>query len=174
MKSWGEAQDVAFAEFAAGSQASLMRTALLLTGDWQAAEDLLQSALLRVYLHWGRSASWDSPLAYSRKVVVNLYATRRRRRWHAEVPHAAPVAAAVGADPADEIVARRELMEALTALPRHQRAVLVLRFYEDMSVEETADVLGCSTGTVKSRTQRGLKRLRSLTTLDRYMEGSAR
>src|SRR5579859_5848787 len=87
MKSRGEAQDAVFAEFAAGSQASLMRTALLLTGDWQAAEDLLQSALLRVYLHWGRSASWDSPLAYSRKVVVNLYATRRRRRWHAEIPH---------------------------------------------------------------------------------------
>jgi RNA polymerase sigma-70 factor (sigma-E family) len=176
MKTWGEAQDVAFAEFAAGSQASLMRTAVLLTGDWQLAEDLVQSALIRVYLHWGRSRSWDSPLAYSRKVVVNLYATRRKRKWHAEVPHPAPMAAsrALGADLADRIVARRELVQALSSLPRHQRAVLVLRFYEDMTVEQTAQMLGCSTGTVKSRTQRAVQRLRSMTTLAQYAEGSTR
>lgn len=173
MKTWGEAQEAAFAEFAAGTQSSLMRTAVLLTGDWHAAEDLVQTALIRVYLHWGRSASWDSPLAYSRKVVVNLYATGRRRKWHSEVPHASPRPRGFGADPADQVVAHREVVRALATLPRHQRAVLVLRFYEDMTVEQTAQMLGCSAGTVKSRTQRAVRRLQSLKVLDHYLEGSA-
>lgn len=70
----GDAREAAFAEFTAGSRASLMRTAVLLTGDRHSAEDLVQAALVRVYLQWGRSQSWDSPVAYARKTVVNLSA----------------------------------------------------------------------------------------------------
>ncbi|MER7955401.1 MULTISPECIES: SigE family RNA polymerase sigma factor [unclassified Streptomyces] len=159
-----------FTEFAESAYASLLRTARLLTGDPHAAEDLVQAALVKVYLRWGGSAGWDSPQAYARKVVVNLYATWRRRRWHTEVVRPAHDGApapdthdmAGGAD------ARLELARALAALPRAQRAVVVLRFYEDLSVEQTAELLGCSPGTVKSRTNRALARLRAAGALAGY------
>lgn len=174
MKTSGDTQEVAFAEFVAGAQPSLMRTAVLLTGNWHTAEDLVQSALVRVYQHWGRSASWESPTAYARRVLVNLSVTWRRRMWRAEVPHASPGVNALGPDVADGVVSQRELALALAALPRHQRAVLVLRFYEDMTVEQTADLLGCSAGTVKSRTLRAVRSLRAMGVLEHYLEGDRR
>ncbi|WP_329117241.1 SigE family RNA polymerase sigma factor [Streptomyces sp. NBC_01353] len=150
-----------FAAFVESAYASLLRTARLLTGDPHAAEDLVQAALVRVYLRWGGSARWDSPQAYARKVVVNLYATWRRRRWHTEVVRPGSDSAPDTHDMADGADARLELARALAALPRAQRAVVVLRFYEDLSVEQTAELLGCSPGTVKSRTNRALERLRA-------------
>jgi RNA polymerase sigma-70 factor (sigma-E family) len=150
-----------FAEFAESAYASLLRTARLLTGDPHAAEDLVQAALVRVYLRWGGSARWDSPQAYARKVVVNLYATWRRRRWHTEVVRPGGDNAPDTHDMAGGADARLELARALADLPRAQRAVVVLRFYEDLSVEQTAELLGCSPGTVKSRTNRALERLRA-------------
>lgn len=173
MEVLGDAREAAFAEFAAGSRASLMRTAVLLTGDRHTAEDLVQAALVRVYLTWGRSESWDSPVAYARKSVVNLYATWRRRSWHGEVPHAVPADDGSGSDHADQVLAHHQIMAALATLPRHQRAVLVLRYFEDMSVEEAANVLGCSAGTVKSRTQRAIQRLRAMEAWHHDLEGSA-
>jgi RNA polymerase sigma-70 factor (sigma-E family) len=172
MTSQGDDREAAFAEFAAGAQASLLRTAVLLTGDRHTAEDLVQSALIRVYLRWGRSDSWDSPVAYARKTLVNLYATWRRRSWHGEVPYAAPGDTGEQGDHAEHVVAHRQVVRALAALPRRQRAVLVLRFFEDMSVEEAAEVLGCSPGTVKSRTGRAIQRLRAANALDHDLEGS--
>ncbi|MEV0097026.1 SigE family RNA polymerase sigma factor [Streptomyces sp. NPDC050738] len=170
-------RDADFTEFTASAYASLLRTARLLTGDRHTAEDLVQAALVRVYLHWGRSAAWESPQAYARKVVVNLYATWRRRSWHREVPHAIQ---GEGGQPdrADDATGgtdtRIELRRALSSLPRAQRAVLVLRFYEDLSVEQTAELLGCSPGTVKSRTNRALERLRATGALTGYAQRGAR
>ena len=157
-----------FAQFAESAYASLLRTARLLTGDPHAAEDLVQAALVKVYLRWGGSAAWDSPQAYTRRVVVNLYATWRRRRWHTEVVRPASDTAPDGHDMAGGADARLELARALTVLPRAQRAVVVLRFYEDLSVEQTAELLGCSPGTVKSRTNRALGRLRATGALAGY------
>ncbi|MFE1577291.1 SigE family RNA polymerase sigma factor [Streptomyces fradiae] len=164
------ADDQGFTDFTTTSYASLLRTARLLTGDRHTAEDLVQAALVKVYLRWGRSGSWASPQAYARKVVVNLYATWRRRRWHTETPRSGDEAAAAadGPDMAGGAEARLELARALGSLPRAQRAVVVLRFYEDLSVEETADLLGCSPGTVKSRTNRALERLRASGALAGY------
>lgn len=164
----GSARDLEFADFVTAAHTSLLRTARLLTGDPHTAEDLVQAALVRVYLHWGRSAGWDSPQAYARKVVVNLYATWRRRRWHTEVVRPEKDSAPDGHDMAGSAEARLELGRALAALPRAQRAVVVLRFYEDLSVEQTAELLGCSPGTVKSRTNRALERLRATGALAGY------
>jgi RNA polymerase sigma-70 factor (sigma-E family) len=164
----GSVRDAEFADFVAGAHASLLRTARLLTGDRHTAEDLVQAALVRVYLRWGRSAGWNSPQAYARKVVVNLYATWRRRRWHTEVVRPEGDTGSDGHDMAGSAEARLELGRALAALPRPQRAVVVLRFYEDLSVEQTAELLGCSPGTVKSRTNRALERLRAAGALAGY------
>ncbi|GAA3374233.1 SigE family RNA polymerase sigma factor [Streptomyces sannanensis] len=170
----GAAGEADFTAFTQATYASLLRTARLLTGDSHAAEDLVQAALVKVYLHWSRSAAWASPQAYARKVVVNLYATWRRRRWHAEIAHSDHAAEADGRDMAGGAEARLELARALTTLPRAQRAVVVLRFYEDLSVEETAELLGCSPGTVKSRTNRALERLRATGVLAGYAGRAAR
>ncbi|MFE2427815.1 SigE family RNA polymerase sigma factor [Streptomyces sp. NPDC059373] len=167
-------RDAEFAEFAGTAYRSLLRTARLLTGDPHTAEDLVQAALVRVYLHWSRAATWASPHTYARKVVVNLFATWRRRRWHTEVPQGEPESSADGYDMAGRADARLELAGALAALPRAQRSVLVLRCYEDLSVEETAELLGCSPGTVKSRTNRALERLRDADTLAGYTRRSVR
>ncbi len=170
----GSVRDAEFADFVAGAHTSLVRTARLLTGDRHSAEDLMQAALVRVYLHWGRSAGWDSPQAYARKVVVNLYATWRRRRWHTEVIRPDEDRVADAGDMAGSAETRLELDRALATLPRVQRAVVVLRFYEDLSVEETAALLGCSPGTVKSRTKRALERLRAAGALAGYAERGTR
>jgi RNA polymerase sigma-70 factor (sigma-E family) len=164
----GSVRDADFVDFVAGAHASLLRTAQLLTGDRHTAEDLLQAALVRVYVHWARSAGWNSPQAYARKVVVNLYATWRRRRWHTEVVRPEEDHTADAGDMAGSAETRLELDRALATLPRAQRAVVVLRFYEDLSVEETADLLGCSPGTVRSRTNRALERLRAAGALSGY------
>ncbi len=164
----GSNHNTDFADFVTGAHASLLRTARLLTGDAHAAEDLVQAALVRVYLRWGRSAGWESPQAYARKAVVNLYATWRRRRWHTEVVRPEGDRTADGQDMAGSAEARLELARALATLPRAQRAVVVLRFYEDLSVEQTAELLGCSPGTVKSRTSRAWERLRAAGVLADY------
>ena len=152
--------DEEFAEFMRAVYPSLLRTARLLTGDWHSAEDLVQAALVRVYLHWGNRESWRSPTAYSRTVTVNLFASWRRRRWMTERVGAEHVELPVDARGASDTDTRVALGSALAGLPRPQCAVLVLRFYEDLSVEECAAVLGCSAGTVKSRTNRAIQTLR--------------
>lgn len=167
-------RDAGFAEFVRGAYASLLRTAVLLTGDRHAAEDLVQAALVRVYVRWNRSAAWESPQAYARKVVVNLFATWRKRRWNGEVPSSAERHVTDAGDMADGAARRLLVGRVLATLPRAQRAVVVLRFYEDLSVEQTAELLGCSPGTVKSRTNRALERLRASGVLAEYAGRGAR
>ena len=150
-------------EFVAARQDALLRSAWMLTGDWHQAEDLLQSSLARVLPRWERLQRDGSPEAYLRRTLVNLYATWWRRRWRGESPTdaAAMPERPVQADPYGDVDLRDALARLLPSLPRRQRAVLVLRYYEDLSEQETAEVLGCSVGTVKSQASRALARLRA-------------
>jgi RNA polymerase sigma-70 factor (sigma-E family) len=148
-----------FREFVAARSTALLRTAYLLAGDWASAEDLLQITLTKTYLAWRRLGHIGAVEPYARRVLVNSATSWWRRRWHGERPtEALPERAAV-----DEIDARLErdlLWRAVLTLPARQRAVLVLRFYEDQSEVDTAGVLGVSVGTVKSQCARALGTLR--------------
>lgn len=148
-----------FAEFVEARQAALLRTAYLLTGHRQDAEDLVQTALIKVVPHWDRLSG--DPEAYVRRVIAREHVSRwRRRRWReviTDVLPDVPVAAESGVDH-DEVL---ELRAVLAALSPRQRAVLVLRYYEDLTEAQTADALGISVGTVKSHARDALARLRT-------------
>ncbi|MFI6390665.1 SigE family RNA polymerase sigma factor [Nonomuraea sp. NPDC050547] len=146
-----------FREFVLARQQALMRTAYLLTGDAHLAEDLLQSVLVKVVGHWARLARDGNPEAYTRKALINQYISWRRRP-RPESPSASLPERGRRYDEAalDRIVLR----QALARLTPKQRAVIVLRFWEDLTEAQTAQVLGCSLGTVKSQTHHALSRLR--------------
>ena len=157
----GAAKD-RFEAFAAGAMDTLFRTGCLLTGDAGDAEDLVQETFLRVARRWNRVESMDHPVAYARRILVNLVldGAERRTRRRAELGPSV-------AEAADES-ARRALLQvddlaefrwAVAQLPPRQRAVLVLRYWEDLPVAEVADILGCSQGTVKSTASRAAARL---------------
>jgi RNA polymerase sigma-70 factor (sigma-E family) len=148
-----------FAEFVASSHRALLRSAYLLVGDRGQAEDVVQDALFRTYLSWDRLRAADAAYAYTRTTLVRLVGRGARRRWRGELPSGRPgnerdAAAVPDADLALDV------RHALAELPWGQRAALVLRYFDDLSEAETAAVLGCSVGTVKSRTNRGLQALR--------------
>ena len=145
-----------FEEFVVVCSDRLLRTAYLLTRDPGLAEDLLQTALAKAWFAWGRLE--DQPEPYVRRVLVNTYATWWRRKWHGERPTQRLPERYRGEDSHAET--RHDLWVALGHLPRRQRAVVVLRFFDDLSVEDTAETLGCSLGTVKSQTAKALARLR--------------
>ncbi|MGI9009522.1 MAG: SigE family RNA polymerase sigma factor [Streptosporangiaceae bacterium] len=151
--------DEEFGRFAAACGRALCRTAYLLTGDWQAGEDLVQEALTRTYLRWRRLRSPEALEPYARRVLLSLFLSSRRRAWHREQPVAE--VPDQGSDswqePAED---RGGLWPALAGLSGQQRAVLVLRCYEDLTEAEIAAVLGCSPGAVKTHAARGLERLR--------------
>jgi RNA polymerase sigma-70 factor (sigma-E family) len=148
-----------FDEFVVTRSSRLLRTAFLLTRDWALAEDLLQTALAKSWFAWGRLD--DDPEPYVRKVLINTYASWWRRRWRGETPsESLPEAPAHGPDPTAQIDDRDQLWQALGRLPRRQQAVVVLRYFEDLTEAQTADALGVSTGTVKSQTSKALARLR--------------
>lgn len=150
-----------FEQFVAASTPALLRTAFLLTGDRDGAQDLLQESFVRLYGHWGRIADPQARLAYVRKIMTTTAANGRRRRWHREVATGrADGDTRPGEDPYAESDLRTSLAAALRDLSPAHRAVLVLRFYEDLSEARTARALGCSAGTVKSRTARALDALR--------------
>jgi RNA polymerase sigma-70 factor (sigma-E family) len=160
-----------FDDFVASRSTALMRTAILLTGgDVWAAEDLLQQALVRLASHWPRAR--EHPEAYVRRVLVNLSRDAARRRWRRpwEILMADPPSRE---SETAHVLDRQPLLDALRILPERQRAAVVLRFWEDRSVAEAADLLGCSEGTVKSNTARGLDKLRrALDPSSAAMEGS--
>jgi RNA polymerase sigma-70 factor (sigma-E family) len=144
-----------FDEFVVGRSPALLRTAILLTGDRHDAEDLVQTALLRVARHWSRALA--NPDGYTRQVLVNLaYDDARRRKRRPETLGSPPERAAMD-DYGDD---RDDLLRVLRELPERQRATVVLRFWEDLSVAETAQLLGCTEGTVKSTTSNALAHLR--------------
>ena len=148
-----------FAEFIGTCGASLSRTAYLLTGDHHRAEELVQSALVRTAPHWRRVVRGGNPEAYVRRVMINEQTSlwRRRRPTVALVPERA-----TGVDEPGRAAERLTMAAALAALPARQRAVVVLRYYHDYAVQEVAELLGCSAGTVKSQAHHALKRLREL------------
>ena len=156
---------MSFEEFVQACSPRLFRTALLLAGqDRAAAEDLLQLALERAYWHWGRVCRSGDPERYVRRILANAANDRWRRAVRRpERPLDSRHADLVVADQADTVAERDFLIRALAGLPPRQRTVLVLRYYNDLSEAEIADVLGCSVGTVKSQASRGLARLRAVT-----------
>jgi RNA polymerase sigma-70 factor (sigma-E family) len=152
-------RDTDFSEYFAARAHALRATAYLLCGDWHRAEDITQVAMTKLYLAWPRLR--DQGLdAYARTVVVRTFLAENRRLWRRRehLTHAPPEPVATGDTDHD----RRLLVEAaLRAVAPRQRAVLVLRYWNDLSVEDTAEALGCSPGTVKSQAARGVAALRA-------------
>jgi RNA polymerase sigma-70 factor (sigma-E family) len=159
--------DAAVDAFVASAWSRLYRTAFLLTGDAHEAEDVVQTALAVVVERWSTIRRTDDPIVYARRVLATT-AYRRTRRRRDELQrllrvrtaerHDAPVDRT--GDVTDGIARRDALVVALQQLPARMRATVVLRFYADLGERETAEVLGCSVGTVKSQTSKGLERLR--------------
>jgi RNA polymerase sigma-70 factor (sigma-E family) len=157
-----ENADESFRRFVVAHRRSLLRSAFLLTGDRGHAEDLVQTALLKTYRHWDRVIGRGDPTAYVHRVLVTTSTSWWRRLSATEqVIETMPDRAA---DP--EQMRDDELLQALRALPPRMRAVVVLRFYEDRSEAQTAELLGCSVGTVKTQTFRAMARLRELLASD--------
>ena len=149
-----------FAELVAAKGAALRRTAYLMCGDWHLAEDLVQGVFVKIHLHWRRIRRQDTFDAYLRTTLFHAYLDTRRAKWRRETPaEYLPELEAPGTEPHDD---RDVLVAALRRIPPRQRAVLVLRYWEDLSVEETAGLLGCAAGTVKSQAAKGLAALRPL------------
>lgn len=148
-----------FVDYVGARSRVLRNTAFLLCGDWHRAEDLAQTALAKLYVAWRRIGHEESVDAYARRVLVRSYLDERRRPWRRE--HVAAVLPELPARPdcADD---RMDLRAALARLPRNQRASVVLRYWADLTVAETAAVLGVSEGTVKSASSRGLAVLREV------------
>lgn len=154
-----------FREFVAARSAALLRTAYLLAGDWGTAEDLLQTALTKTYLAWKRLGEIEAVEPYARRVLINTATSWWRRRWHGERPtEVLPEPAAP--DQIEQQLERDALWQHVRKLPVRQRAVLVLRFYEDLSEAQTAALLNISPGTVKSQTFRALNTLRQRLTAE--------
>jgi RNA polymerase sigma-70 factor (sigma-E family) len=151
--------DEDFAEFVAGRWASLYRLAYLLAASPSGAEDLLQTTLEKAYMSWSRIARMEHPEAYVRRMLANTVVSSRRRAWNRErstddVPD--PVR-----DSSEEpLLDRRLVWPLVCALPARQRAVIVLRYYEDLSEAQIAEVLGCAPGTVKSQSSAAIAALR--------------
>ena len=150
------AEEAAFREYVATRMERLRRTAYLYCRDWHTADDLVSTTLVKLCQHWRRAQQAHSLDAYVHGILAHAWLDERRRPWRrervvAEVPDREPLAPA-GSD--------ADVLALLARLPAGRRACLVLRFYCDLSVEQTAEILGISPGTVKSQTARGLEMLR--------------
>jgi len=167
-----EADD--FAQFIEAREQALRRSAWLLTGDWGLAEDLVQTALARAWPRWERINRRDNPEVYVRRVMINTWTTWSRRRWRGEKASPAADDAVAGGDVAAEVTMRMALRDALATLTDRQRAVLVLRVYDDLPEAQVAQMLNCSVGTVKSAMSRALARLREDPRLAEFMQREAR
>ena len=171
---------VEFSEYVTLRWPPMLRTARLLTGDDGLAEDLVQTALEKCYVAWPRLRARDARDVYVRRTIVNIYISWQRRRSWYEIPRDR-IPDREAADHAADVPQRSLLQDALATLPARQRAVVVLRFYEDLSVQQVASELNCSTGTVKSQTSDALGKLRDLlgddldeAMIDRQREGRGR
>jgi RNA polymerase sigma-70 factor (sigma-E family) len=150
-----------FDNFVAAHVDDLLRTAYLIVWDEGEAEDLVQECLLKVARRWPRVRRMEQPQAYARRILVNLALDGARRRAQRRRELEAGDATSLWAvDPLQALETRAELLQALAQLHERQRAVLVLRYFNDLTEAQVADVLGCSPGTVKSSASRGLARLR--------------
>ena len=159
-------KDAEFAAYMTARQASLLRTAYLLTGDRHTAEDLVQTALAKLYLSWDKVQKWESVDGYVRRILVNENNSLWRRAWKrreiatAELPDRPAAYDDHGHARVQAAEQRSALWDFVQTLPRRQRAVIVLRYYEELSEAETAETLGISVGTVKSQASRALATLR--------------
>jgi RNA polymerase sigma-70 factor (sigma-E family) len=155
------AADAEFSDFMHGRWSGLVRLGYGLTGDLQTAEDLAQTAFARAYASWGRVRKADNPDAYLRRIVVNANRNRFRKMRVGEVLTESLPELVTSGDSADQRHDRAALVAALMQLPYGQRAAVVLRYWLDMSETETAAILGCSVGNVKSQASRALAKLRT-------------
>jgi RNA polymerase sigma-70 factor (sigma-E family) len=155
--------DDEFRAFVESRAAALHRSAYLLCGDWHLAHDLVQEALAKAYRHWGRIVRVDNPDAYVRRMVINETNRHWRRHRGAVVAtgKGRPLPEGVTPDASNDIVLRASILQALLALPVRQRATVVLRYLDGLTERETAAVLNCSEGTVKSQTSRALATLKT-------------
>lgn len=149
-----------FEQFVSTRSSSLWRSAWMLTGDAQKGEDLLQTALLKAWRRWERIARDGSVEGYVRRCLVTTYTDWWRRAWNRELPSDA-LPERVATSDTDLVELRQDVLSALATLTRGQRAVVVLRYFDDLTEAQTADALGVSIGTVKSQTARALVALRS-------------
>jgi RNA polymerase sigma-70 factor (sigma-E family) len=153
-----QSRDAEYTEYVAARLSSLRRLAVVLCDDWQRADDLVQAALTKLYVHWGKARAAGHTDAYARTVLVREFIHERRSAWVKRVrltgTVTGPPAAAVDHD------AVLDVRAAVGTLPARQRATLVLRFYCDLSIDQSAAILGCSPGTVKSQTSRALEAVR--------------
>jgi RNA polymerase sigma-70 factor (sigma-E family) len=163
-----------FALFAQTRESALQRTAWLLTGDWGLAEDLVQTALVRSWPRWELIRRRDEPEIYVRRVMLNTWATWRRRRWRSEQATGSVPESAAPGDVAMEVAVRIAVRTALESLTERQRAVVVLRVFDDLSEAQVAQVLGCAVGTVKSTMSQAMARLRDDPRLAELMKLDAR
>lgn len=163
-----------FADFVRHQSTPMLRSAWLLTGgDWALAEDLVQTALGETWRHWDRVALMDAPGAYAHKAMVNTFLSWRRRRWTREIATAEFPEHVSHTGGFRRVDMRDSLRRALGELTARQRAVVMLRYFEDRSEAETAEIMGCSAGTVKSQASRALARLRQLPGLAEILTGGA-
>jgi len=163
-----------FTHFVVARERALQRTAWLLTGDWALAEDLVQTALVRSWPRWERIRRRDDPEIYVRRVMVNTWASWSRRRWRGERASAAVPDSPVPGDVAAEVAVRMAVRSALASLTGRERAVLVLRVFDDLSEVQVAQVLDCAVGTVKSTMARAAARLRDDPRLAELLDREAR
>jgi RNA polymerase sigma-70 factor (sigma-E family) len=159
--------DDSFREFASGHANTLRRTAYLFCGDWHLAEDLMQQTLIKIYRSWSRVQKKETLTHYARTVLLRTWLDEKRRPFRrSEQPDAQPPevidASADPADSAGRLWVKDLVHRALLELPKGQRAVLVLRYFDELSVTETAQVMRCAEGTVKSQASRGLDALRAV------------
>lgn len=149
-----------FGEYVEGARHGLLRTAFLLTGDYHAAEDLVQTTLVKVWPQWTRVVSREGSIsAYVHRTMTHAFiSSTRRRRWR-EVLGADHATEPIHAEAEDQIIRKLTVTACLRRLPPRQRLAIVLRVYLDMTEAETARMMGCSVGTVKSTVSRGLARL---------------
>ena len=162
-----------FESYAAARWSRLLRTAFLLTGDHHEAEDLVQGTLAKVYLGWPRIRRLDEPDAYVHRALINNNMSRHRKRRVVQL--LTPILPERPREGGHSRVEERSLlMEALAALPPRQRAVVVLRYWEDLSEHQVAEVLGCTPGNVKSQASRGLRKLREHPALAGYAADGTR
>jgi RNA polymerase sigma-70 factor (sigma-E family) len=150
-----------FAGFVEARERALQRMAWLLTGDWALAEDLVQTELAKTWPRWARVSARDDPEIYVRKVMLNTWSTWRRRRWRGEEASVTLPEHPAPGDLASEVAERVAIGQALGRLTDRQRAVLVLRVFDDLSEAQVASVLNCAAGTVKSTLSQALAKLRS-------------
>jgi RNA polymerase sigma-70 factor (sigma-E family) len=150
-----------FRAFVFARSRELLRAAWMLTGDWAGAEDLLQSALIVTWRRWSSVTRRDAPEAYVRRVMFHNFLRSRRRSWTRETATGRLPEHATTTDEYERADSRQTLITALAQLPPRQRAAVTLRYYLDLSEAQTAEVLGCSTGAVKSHTAKARARLRA-------------